>query len=1236
MKELKIPQKFIDMLGIKELNPVQKEAVKKGLFEKKNMVIASPTASGKTLVAELAMIKHFVDGGKTVYLVPLKALASEKYRDFKKKYSELGLKVAISIGDYDSSGGWLGKYDVIICTNEKLDSLIRHQVSWIKNVTLVITDEVHLLHDYRRGPIIEFVLTQLRRLTSAQLIALSATISNADEIAKWLDAKLVKNDYRPVKLFKGVLYQSNTVDNLFEYTLDFIDKNERKILGKDGEGALCKDVLEMEKQSLVFLGTRRSAESVAEKLAKITDGYLNAKERSELNKIADSIENTLPSTTKQCRKLASVVRKGSAFHHAGLVARQRELIEDNFRLGLIKSLSATPTLCLDADTKIWGKSPISINDIRQNKIFILNKNKLFMDHVHDIHDMDAPKEMIKITTIGNSHITTTTNHRMLINGISKPEIIEASKCKAGMKIATVGNLKVQETRIPKWSDFVINNKLPFENKELSPDMFYLIGAMLGDGYSGAEFDGNIIIYKGNPQIVNNDEDLLNRINKICKKNNIGTRRAVNTYGTSLLVLTKSNWFREFLVRCGVDIGQYKTIDKRILDADDTCIKELLRGLFDTDGCVEKTGKISFSSISKQLIENIRFSLLRFGIVVYIRSKPGSKINITERVYETKESNELLIHHRNCILHFHRDIGFHINRKQKKLIDLVEKLSRNITRVSCNSCKFSIDPTLFSGRNDYHKGWNEKMRKTIEELRGHESIKSRDLVKVLGFEPWKNQPRLNRHFELIERTRKGNTKEWKLNDIGRWIYDNVIIKDENLLDVLFVLKKCPLCENRLSKTLRGNWKSNDFDGDIFWEKIKSVEVVPSSENKVYDIVLSPTKKHDNFFVANGFIVHNSYGINIPAYRVIIRDVKRFSGHGADFLPVLDILQMCGRAGRPSYDDVGEAVIVAKNDTEAEYLKEKYFLSETEPIESRLDSLSILRMYTLVLIASETANSKSKLYDFFKKTFYAHQNDFSAIEKHLVRILKQLEDYKFIESGGTDVLSNSEFVPAFEIDKDPELRATKIGKRISELYIDPLSGWEMMRAVRENDNINYLMTITRCSEMAPGIRVKKEEYEDLGIQLDDSSLKEKPDNWDIDYPDYLARFKLSLLFLDWMDEKGEDKLLEKYEIPPGELYNKLKNAEWMLYAFRELATAMDRKDVANMINKLVIRLKHGVKEELLKLVMIKNIGRIRARKLWNNRIRTPADIKKARPEILAEILGPQLARKIREEILQTKQS
>lgn len=190
---------------IAELRPAQSKSIKKGLLEGKNLLVCTPTASGKTLVAELAALKSIIEGrGKAVYIVPLKALASEKYRDFKRKYSHIA-KIALSMGDIDSAEPFLADFDLIVATSEKFDSLIRHNAAWIAGIATVVVDEIHLLNDPERGPTLEILLTILKGLLkNAQIIALSATIGNAAELAEWLNAELVVDDWRPVKLHKGV------------------------------------------------------------------------------------------------------------------------------------------------------------------------------------------------------------------------------------------------------------------------------------------------------------------------------------------------------------------------------------------------------------------------------------------------------------------------------------------------------------------------------------------------------------------------------------------------------------------------------------------------------------------------------------------------------------------------------------------------------------------------------------------------------------------------------------------------------------------------------------------------------------------------------------------------------------------------------------------------------------------------------------------------------------------------
>ena len=209
----KIPSKIFDVLKkeIDILRPVQKKSIQKGILDGRSLLICTPTASGKTLCGELAFTRSIMESiGKAIYIVPLKALASEKYKDFKAKYPFF--KTALSIGDMDKSDSYLAGYDLIICTSEKLDSLIRHHTPWIKDVKTVVIDEIHLINDPGRGPTLEILITLLKEiLPEIQIIGLSATIGNPKELSEWLDAQLVEDDWRPIKKKKG-LYHNNQIE----------------------------------------------------------------------------------------------------------------------------------------------------------------------------------------------------------------------------------------------------------------------------------------------------------------------------------------------------------------------------------------------------------------------------------------------------------------------------------------------------------------------------------------------------------------------------------------------------------------------------------------------------------------------------------------------------------------------------------------------------------------------------------------------------------------------------------------------------------------------------------------------------------------------------------------------------------------------------------------------------------------------------------------------------------------
>ena len=369
--------KFLKSQGFEKLYPPQADSVKSGLLDGKSILVSAPTASGKTLIAMLAMISYLSkNNGKVIYLSPLRALAAEKFSEFKKlEKVALGkkAKVGISTGDYENIEKNLEKSDVLILTNEKMDSIIRHDAEWVEEIGLVIADEVHLIGDENRGPTLEMILTQLKLLeTNPQIVGLSATITNSNEIADWLDCILVKNDWRPVPLSEGVCDAGEVTMNDGK-----VFSVERSICGTPID--LGVQSVKEGGQSLVFAETRNRSKSLATKAADAISQILEKKDMKELEKTSKKIlsENE---HTELIKTLAFLVKKGVAFHHAGLNQNCRQTIETEFRKGTIKLLSSTPTLAAGVNlparrviisnvnrynAKVGANRPISILEYKQ-------------------------------------------------------------------------------------------------------------------------------------------------------------------------------------------------------------------------------------------------------------------------------------------------------------------------------------------------------------------------------------------------------------------------------------------------------------------------------------------------------------------------------------------------------------------------------------------------------------------------------------------------------------------------------------------------------------------------------------------------------------------------------------------------------------------------------------------------------------------------------------------------------
>jgi helicase len=312
--------------GIETLYPPQAAAVEAGVCAGERVVAAVPTASGKTFVAELAMLTA---GGPALYIVPLRALAREKYETFRERP---GVDVGISTGDYDAPAEELAAHDVVVATAEKVDSAIRSGAGWVDDLACVVVDEVHLLGSESRGPTLEVTLATLQRLApGVQIVALSATVANPGEVADWLDADLVETTWRPVDLRVGVCADGRVAVD---------DGSEREVpVPPDGDGtdataALVAGAVDDGGQALAFVRSRREAESLADRLA--GEGLGGAPDLAgELRDLG---------TTGTGRRLADCADAGVAFHHAGLASDHRAAVEAAFRERRLSVICATPTL----------------------------------------------------------------------------------------------------------------------------------------------------------------------------------------------------------------------------------------------------------------------------------------------------------------------------------------------------------------------------------------------------------------------------------------------------------------------------------------------------------------------------------------------------------------------------------------------------------------------------------------------------------------------------------------------------------------------------------------------------------------------------------------------------------------------------------------------------------------------------------------------------------------------------
>ena len=392
VSSLDLPTRFADFLtqdwGIEQLHPPQAEAAP-SILNGENTLVAIPTASGKSLLAYMGMVKRISEGhsrSKAIYIVPLKALAMEKYEDLSAIAEAMGWSVGLGIGDATAEAKNIDDCNILVCTSEKLDSLLRHRAELVSDVCCVVADEFHLMNDGTRGPTLEINLTRLRHIKpDAQIIALSATVGNSQELATWLDATLIQSDWRPVALEYATFHDFHVEPRKIQSPGDEGDHGTLSP-PRDLEGlkshpvwSVVDDGLTQGAQVLMFVGTRRSAQSEAKNLAKRVRKRLEKEDPerlSSLKELADKL--TGRSQSNLAEQLAACLSSGVGFHHAGLTNAQRKDVEAAFKNGLLVALTATPTLAagvnlparrvLVRDIKRWddGMSrPLPVMEVRQ-------------------------------------------------------------------------------------------------------------------------------------------------------------------------------------------------------------------------------------------------------------------------------------------------------------------------------------------------------------------------------------------------------------------------------------------------------------------------------------------------------------------------------------------------------------------------------------------------------------------------------------------------------------------------------------------------------------------------------------------------------------------------------------------------------------------------------------------------------------------------------------------------------
>jgi helicase len=357
-----------------------------------------------------------------------------------------------------------------------------------------------------------------------------------------------------------------------------------------------------------------------------------------------------------------------------------------------------------------------------------------------------------------------------------------------------------------------------------------------------------------------------------------------------------------------------------------------------------------------------------------------------------------------------------------------------------------------------------------------------------------------------------------------------------------------------------------------------------------------------------------GLNLPARRVIIRDYLRYrAGEGMAPIPVREYHQMAGRAGRPRLDPYGEAVLIAKDRGAVQDLTCAYIEAPPEDVHSQCGSPQAICTHILSLISTGFAGTRGAVMEFLDRTFYVHENrNRRGLEEVVDRALSFLERSEMVVRLG-DALS-----------------ATELGDLVSRLYLDPRSAEAItgcLARVEKFSGTGLLHLLCSTPDM-PTLYLRQADLplvERYLYEHEDLLWLPLPSLGDEECETYYRALKTALVLSDWTEELGDAMICERYGINPGDIYSFVESVQWLVHAAARLSSRF-ASHLAGPLRDMEVRVRSGVKAELLPLVALRGIGRVRARRLFNNGIMGPEGIREAGIDHVASIIGRGIAEQV----------